>query len=430
MLADSLPAILAAVSVLSPLAVAAGYAYGLLAHHVGRSTLPATALMAAGFGLSLGIGATATIGQLQQAPSAGGALLAMLSLAIAIAPVVVLGFAGRRRAAALYAAGAAAPWTLVFGIHLADLVAGADHAPLVTTAAFLAGAIPLIVAALVAARPDPVPLPDPLAPAGRPGSHQTGALSRALLARTRYGEVGPSLVLGLVGGLAVSTFVPTVPLASLLAVAAGAILGTELEVRWIPASIRPAAEAFHWIGRGAVADFRAASGSPVPTRGAAMEQWLATAPDTDAARRFRVELLAHLGRLDEARSAAARLPVETPLDRFRSAAAAADIDWKAGRGAPIDELSALAEAVGPPGDPARREAEGMVAWVASQARVADMDPAWAEPLARFRDSLGADATGLHATSMRRPVLTTALVASLAVVLLNLVLTGGLARLVP
>jgi hypothetical protein len=430
MLADSLPGTLAAVSVLSPLAVAAGYAYGLLAHHAGRSTLPATVLMAAGLGLSLGIGATATIGQLQRAPSAGGAVLAMLSLAIAIAPVMVLGFAGRRRAAALYAAGAATPWTLVFGIHLVDLVTGADHAPLVTTAAFLAGAVPLVAAALVAVRPDPVPLADPLAPAGRPGSHQTGALSRALMARTRYGEVGPSLVLGLVAGLAVSTFVPAMPLAALLVVTAGALLGTELEVRWIPTSIRPAAEAFHWIGRGAIADFRAATGAAVPTRRGAIEQWLAMAPDTDAARRFRVELLAHLGRLDEARSAAQRLPDETALDRFRGAAAAADIDWKAGRGAPIDELTALAEAVGPPGDPGRREAEGIVAWVASQARVAELDPAWPEPLARFRDTLGADAVGLHATAMRRPVLVTALVASLAVVLLNIVLTGGLARLVP
>jgi hypothetical protein len=386
--------------------------------------------MASGFGLSLGIGATAMVGILQQSPSADGVMIAMASLAFGVAPVVVLGFAGRRRAAALYAIGLFAPWTLVFGVHLVDLVAGADHAPLVTTAAFLAGAVPLVAAALVAGRPDPVPLPDPLAPAGRPGSHQTGALSRALLARTRYGEVGPSLVLGLVAGLAVSTFVPAMPLAALLAVAAGAILGTELEVRWIPASIRPAAEAFHWIGRGAIADFRAASGSAVPTRRGAMEQWLAMAPDTDAARRFRVELLAHLGRLDEARAAAARLPDTTPLDRFRGAAATADIDWKAGRGAPIEQLSALAEAVGPLGDPGRREAEGIVAWVESQARVAELDPAWPEPLARFRDTLGADAVGLHATAMRRPVLTTALVASLAVVLLNIVLTGGLARLVP
>ena len=53
---------------------------------------------------------------------------------------------------------------------------GRDGATLLIVAMFLAGLGPLLIGAALIAAGDPVPVPDPGAPMGRPGSRRPGSM--------------------------------------------------------------------------------------------------------------------------------------------------------------------------------------------------------------------------------------------------------------
>ena len=63
---------------------------------------------------------------------------------------------------------------------------------------FLAGLGPLLIGVALIASGDPVHVPDPGAPMGRPGSRRPGSMGTRLIAETTYGAIGPGIVLAFV----------------------------------------------------------------------------------------------------------------------------------------------------------------------------------------------------------------------------------------
>jgi hypothetical protein len=176
----------------------------------------------------------------------------------------------------------------------------------------------------VAPPPPPPPvLPRPPAPAtfaasmpgppGPPAFHPRGTLVATALG-------GPlkraSWVAGISASLLVlllSTVVDgqssilVVPVAAAIAAITGAILAAAT----MPPKSRRAFETFAWLGRREMTRFAGRTGTPVPTDPAAVERWLQDNPFTSATAFGRLELLAMLGRTDEAAAEQALMPPPT-----------------------------------------------------------------------------------------------------------------------
>jgi hypothetical protein len=103
---------------------------------------------------------------------------------------------------------------------------------------------------------------------------------------------------------------------------------------------------------------------------------------------FRPELLAFIGRTDEARAVLARVPAETPVERFHRALSAWELDWRGARGLVPVDFPALIDAIGPQGEPERLLAEGLDAWRRSEEALAALEDRWYTPLVDFRARLG------------------------------------------
>ena len=103
---------------------------------------------------------------------------------------------------------------------------------------------------------------------------------------------------------------------------------------------------------------------------------------------FRPELLAYIGRADEARAVLARVPAETPVERFHRATSAWELDWRVAREPEPVDFPALIAAIGPEGEPDRVLAEGLDAWRRSEVALAALDTGWIAALVGFQRRLG------------------------------------------
>ena len=364
------------------------YVVGLALFRAGRSTQWTAALIALGLGWFLGTQLTLAIGRLQARPTVDATLGATTPLLIGLVTSIVLGASRRRRLAGWFVVGMAAPWTLLFGAYVVELQQGEDLAPFTTVAGFLVGAVPLAIGLVLALLSERPPDPDPFAPAGRPGSRRPGSLTAGLMRRARYGIVGPGFVMSLVVTSAVTLFGHELPIVvQVVLIAVGVLLATQLELVTIPSDARRASDAYHWIGRSAIARLERVSGRPMPRSRPAMERWLAE-PETPMDISFRPELLAYIGRADEARAVLARVPAETPVERFHRATSAWELDWRAAREPEPVDFPALIAAIGPEGEPDRVLAEGLDAWRRSEVALAALDPGWIAALVGFQRRLG------------------------------------------
>jgi hypothetical protein len=403
---------------LIPLLGVCAWLLGLLLHGLGRSTAVALGFTVFAIGDAMGATFASAVGMTQQAPDLGMVASAAIAIAIPLLFVVGLAMFGRRRAAGLLLAGAALPWTAWWAMYLVDIALGAPWEPLQTVALFLAGVGPLLLGVAIAAAGDPVPTPDPWAPPGRPGSRRPLSLGRRLFGEAQYGLVGPSIVFALVGATAAGLALPGFTPAQVVVAVLAAVVGTEIELRWIQPRVRPALEAYHWVGRSELARFRAATGQPVPTSMGAFRSWLARTPETDATRPYRVEMLTVLDRFDEAQAELDRIAPSVTLDGLKRETLAQELAWRQGAPADVASLVTTASAIGPADDPERLAADGLVAWWSSQVALAALDPSWRNPLAAYRGRLGAAAAGLHARSMRLRTLIVPLVLAVGLVGLN------------
>ena len=167
--------------------------------------------------------------------------------------------------------------------------------------------------------PPPVVSPFPAttlaSPPGEPAFHPRGVLvSRALsgpLNRVQW-VAGVSAVLFV---LVLSTLLGAGSYLLLPVLAAiGAVAGVALGVATMPPRSRRAFETFAWLGRREINRFEARTATKVPTRPATVQRWLAENPRSSATALVRLELLAMLGRTDEAAAEQALLPPPTTDD--------------------------------------------------------------------------------------------------------------------
>ncbi len=335
----------------------------------------------------------------------------------------------RRVQAGWLLAGAAVPWTLLWGWYVALSLTGSGFDLQNAVSRLAVGATWLAAGLWFAWRGDPAPAaPRPAARPGQPGSRQLGSIAEAIRDAARIGPFpGPELAMlaAVVATLFVVGLVIPVDLPRLvtftLPILAAVVVGTEVYVRaWPPAS-RRAFEAFSWLGEWEMARARALTGEALPTSQGAAEAWLRRRPVRREEVPLRAEILLLAGRLDEARRLVAHASANTPAERFELAALRDLVDWRAGGDGDLEGMRAAAQALEPAdGDDrlraevsiatslVRRSMAGSVAGAKADGPAsggAAPDGATAiEPLLEVRERLGSRADGQIARALRRRIL--------------------------
>jgi hypothetical protein len=175
--------------------------------------------------------------------------------------------------------------------------------------------------------------------------------------------------------------------------AVAAIAGTTLAAVTMPPRSRRAFETFAWLGSREIRRFQARTGTKVPTDPAAAQRWLEANPRSSATAYGRLELLAMLGRTDEAAAEQAMLPPPTTDgDAVEQALARRFTAFIATGTADESELDALEARIGP------ETGLGLELRVAraigeARSRLAQARDDWRDPLLAVRPRLGWEATG-------------------------------------
>ena len=248
--------------------------------------------------------------------------------------------------------------------------------------------------------PPPAPAPTPFPatslawPPGEPAFHPRGMLVANALAR-------PLNRVSWVGGIIAVLFV-LVPAAALDAwfsmlllpvlAAIGAVAGVTLGVATIPAKSRRAFETFAWLGRHEINRFEARTGTKVPTKPDAAQRWLEENPPSSATAMGRLELLAILGRTDEAAAEQALLsPPTTQAEAVEQALARSYIAFITTGSADNSELDGLQGRLRLDTD---LTLELLVGRAINEARgrLAQGSNDWRDPLLAMRPRLGSAAT--------------------------------------
>jgi hypothetical protein len=161
--------------------------------------------------------------------------------------------------------------------------------------------------------PGPLPATTLASPPGLPAFHPRamlvagalgGPLNRVTWIAAIVGTLLLLVTLTLAGDALPLLLVPVVPaVTSLIGVAVGVLV--------IPRTSRRAFETFAWLGRREMNRFRERTGSTVPSDPAAVQRWLLDNPRSSATAWARLELLAVLGRTDEAAAEEAMMPPPT-----------------------------------------------------------------------------------------------------------------------
>ena len=166
---------------------------------------------------------------------------------------------------------------------------------------------------------------------------------------------------------------------------AGAV-ATVVAFLLVPRRVHRAFEAYSWLGRLELDRFQERIGGPVLTNAEQIDAWLAAHPPTPAVALPRVELLAFVGRYDDARRELATLE-PSPETAFERASLVQYIGWLE-TGAPgVDELRRAAGLVSQ-GVEAYRVADVTVALAEARDRSVRGDPEWFAPLEAVRPRLG------------------------------------------
>jgi hypothetical protein len=133
--------------------------------------------------------------------------------------------------------------------------------------------------------------------------------------------------------------------------------------------------------------FHQRTGGPVPTKPEDIDRWLASTPKTSATGTARVEVLAFVGRYDEARAELTTLQPIRPEDRFEVASLRQYVDWLETGTSDTTDLAATAAGL-QPGSVARRMADVNLALADARVGFIERDPTWATALQNVRPSLG------------------------------------------
>ena len=242
------------------------------------------------------------------------------------------------------------------------------------------------------ARPLPLttlaPPPDP--PVFHPRGMLVGTALGGPLKRASWvaGISASLLTLALSAALGGQSSILLVPVVAAIAAIGGALLGALT----MPPKSRRAFETFAWLGRREMNRFADRTGTPVPTHPVAVERWLQENPRSSATAYGRLELLAMLGRTDEAMAEQALLPrPATDAEAVEQALARRFTAFIASGAADESELDAL-EARLPPDSELGLELLVGRAIGEARSRLAGARDDWRDPLLAVRPRLGWAAT--------------------------------------
>lgn len=335
--------------------------------------------------------------------------------------------AGRLASAGWLLAGAALPWTILWGVDVALLAGDPSLDPLSTVRGFALGALPAAAGLIVAGRYG--------AASPRPPARSFLVIGSALREPNRVGPVGlPELaavatlaVVGFVAAL-LPVHLPGLAEVIVLAVVASAA-ASEAYVRAMAPRARQAMEAFLWLGGWSLAQARAQTGGGVPTTASAARRWLANHPampdETALVRSLRVQVLLLAGRVADAEAIVDVERGGTPLERFSDAADRQLVRWWTGRPTHVDALRTAAEAILPADGDDRARAEVTIALAETRGLAVEDQPRDGDalaPLVAARDRLGARADGVLRRDLWRRMFVAFLVLSLALGAIGMV--GG------
>jgi hypothetical protein len=352
----------------------------------------------------------------------GDAIQRAILLAVVGALTLGLLWRDRRVQAGAFLAGAALPWTAVWGYYAFQLVQGVPAEPYQTWTLFALGIAPTLIGLGLMAVGDPLPPePSPSAPPGQPGSRRIGIVAQTVLAPESIGPFPISEIAAfatvVVAVIAVGLIGIPFPLEAVVQIVLAALASNAVRIVARPARARRAREAFSWLAEWEVRRARDLTGlGPPMTKGGAAK-WLEKIPDTPETGWLRVEGLAWLERFDEARETAERMSAATPFERFEQRHAFDYLDWVTGGDGDPDGLRAAAEEIDPADEENRLRAMVTIAIRDSARIAADRGPEEAlEPLLRARDLLGPRADGELVRAMWRRYLPISVVVAAAVTL--------------
>jgi hypothetical protein len=341
-------------------------------------------------------------------------LLRLAPLLVLVGVVIGRLRARRRWTAGWVLVGGALPWTLLYGLITAVMLAGdIPYSTLETLGLFALGIIPFAAGIVLVERGDPPAAEARMdARAGQPGSRDIGSIAHAIREPSFVGPFGLqeiSLLVAIIAALTVASFIVRdlhVVLRVVLTSAAAAVLGTEAYIRVMTTRSRRAFEAFSWLGEWELARAKRAVGRLPLSRDDAMD-WLVAHPlgpiaiAEELPVRIEIELLA--GRRDEARALLEQLPASTPWERFELAALRDLVDWRAGGDGFLELMQESAREILPSDGDERLRAEVTIAVAQVRRRMADgrVDAGDAAlPLVEIRDRLGARADGQVGRALR------------------------------
>lgn len=252
---------------------------------------------------------------------------------------------------------------------------------------------------------------------------------------TLAGLFGPVLrrawVIGMVAGVVAAYLLPFAlgAEAHALVLFAGSALVVPvvtIAVGWllVPRQTARAFEAFSWLGHREAARFTERTASPMPTSSAAIQAWLEANPPGPVTATARVELLAALGRLDEAAAELARLPAPADdLERLQQAGLRTYIDSVA---TGMADLAAFDTETAALPDTSRLRVEADVVRAVAEARLRAQagEPDPLAPLARVRPRLGSEPMAIVARDTWLPVGRQALALGFVVGAINAVFAGS------
>ena len=206
------------------------------------------------------------------------------------------------------------------------------------------------------------------------------------------------------------------PLASVAAVLAATLLGQEA---WLAVRPRPARRAFEvlsWLGEWEFARARSQAGRRSPMSESEAALWVTEVPDSPETRWLRVEVLAWLGRLEEARLVADSMPGATPYARFERLHALDLIDWLSGGDRDEAALLAAVDELHPADGEDRLRADVAMAIRATRMRFAETGSRTAlAPMLEARDRVGSRADGQLRRAIWRRRLPVSLLSAIVVV---------------
>jgi hypothetical protein len=247
---------------------------------------------------------------------------------------------GRLGEAGVALIGAGLPWLLVVGVFMVLL--RADPLARVIDIRFLYVVVALIVIGigvmLIIAAPQPPPRRDrELTPLKR-----ETLLREAIDREQAIGPLPAPFVLAILAGIAASTVVLLVGSGLdpfVREVASGmALTGVSLAVLWVatPRRVVDAHGVMRWLVDAERRMWSERFGRPMPRVLLNLRQLLDWVPDDAEALPLRIEVLAALGRIDEARAELAGLPSETAEQRATQAELASYVAWSDGK---VDEAA-------------------------------------------------------------------------------------------